>query len=90
MAESTSSSSLVRRILHQSHGGYASRFHVSELDLPPGWRREQRGRKYIVWHDDKGNSYKSSVEVERVLRERGLLLDSEDGTDRNWWRDLGV
>ena len=57
MAESTSSSSLVRRILHQSRRGYASRFRVSELDLPPGWRREQRGRKYTVWHDDKGNFY---------------------------------
>lgn len=68
--------------LHQERVGYASRFRVGEGDLPPGWRRERRGHKYTVWHDDRGNRYKSSVEVERVLRERGLLCDdSEDGTE---------
>jgi len=62
--------------LHQKRGvGYSSRFRVSEIRLLPGWRREQRSPKYTVWFDDKGNRYKSSVEVERALREQGLLTD---------------
>lgn len=67
--------------LHQKRGvGYSSRFRVSD-SLPPGWRREQKSSKYTVWYDDMGRRYKSSVEVERALKERNLLSDaSEDET----------
>ena len=67
--------------LHQKRGiGYSSRFRVSD-NLPPGWRREQKSSKYTVWFDDLGNRYKSSVEVERALKERNLLSEaSEDET----------
>ena len=45
------------------------------------WRREQKSSKYTVWYDDLGNRYKSSVEVERALKERNLLSEaSEDET----------
>lgn len=71
-ASSTSSS--FASTLHAKRGvGYSSRFRVSETRLPSGWRREQKSLKYTVWYDDKGKRYKSSVEVERVLKERGLL-----------------
>ena len=67
--------------LHQKRGiGYSSRFRVSD-NLPPGWQREQKSSKYTVWYDDLGNRYKSSVEVERTLKERNLLSEaSEDET----------
>ena len=58
--------------LHQKRGvGYSSRFRVSD-SLPPGWRREQKSSKYTVWYDDMGRRYKSSVEVERALKERNF------------------
>ena len=56
-------------VLHQKRGiGYSSRFRVSN-NLSPGWRQEQKSSKYIVWFDDLGNGYRSSVEVERALKE---------------------
>ena len=64
------------RALHEKRGiGYSSRFRVSEDRLPSGWRCEQKSPKYTVWYDDKGNRYKSSVEVEHAMREQGLVTD---------------
>ena len=67
--------------LHQKRGvGYSSRFRIPD-SLPPGWRQEQKSLKYTVWYNDMGRRYKSSVEVERALKERNLLSDaSEDET----------
>lgn len=62
--------------LHAKCGvGYSSRFRVSKERLPPGWSHEQKSPKYTVWYDDKGNRYKSSMELERALREEGLLTN---------------
>jgi len=76
-------SSSVACTLHQQRGvGYSSRFRVSEDRLPPGWRRERKSSKYTVWYDDRGIRYKSSIEVERALKERGLLgVTSEEETE---------
>jgi len=54
---------------------YSSRIRVSEDRLPSGWRCEQKSPKYTVWYDNKGNRYKSSVEVEHAIREQGLVAD---------------
>ena len=54
--------------LHELHGlGYSSRFHISESDLPPGWRVEKRSPKFTVWFDEKGNRYESSLDVQHAL-----------------------
>ena len=67
---------------HQTRGvGYSSRFRVTEDALPPGWRQERKGAKYTVWFDEKGNRYKSSSEVERAIRARGLVGVSEEETE---------
>ena len=87
MAESSRSSSDVAASstssdLHQKRGvGYSSRFRVSDDNLPPGWRCERKSAKYTVWFDDRGNRYKSSVEVERALKERGLHHRSQFSDD---------
>ena len=76
MADPNTSSSSSK--LHQKRGvGYSSRFRVSD-DLPARCRREQKSSKYTIWYDDLGNRYKSSVEVERALKERRLLADTSD------------
>ena len=76
MATSSHQSLSVPSTLHTKRGvGYSSRFSVPKERLPPGWRQEQKSPKYTVWYDDKGNRYKSSVELERALREQGLLTD---------------
>ena len=52
------------KALHEKRGvNYASRFCVTEDSLPPGWQQEKKCAKYTVWYDDKGNRYKSRVEV---------------------------
>ena len=61
--------------------GYSSRFVVSKDRLPPGWRQERKGPKYTVWFDNKGNRYKSSTEVERAMRARGLVSEDETETE---------
>ena len=71
----SSSASLIG---HETHGvGYASRFRVSKDNLPPGWRAEKKSSKCTVWFDEKGTYYRSSLDVERALRERELLLPSD-------------
>ena len=76
MATSGRRSLSVPTALHVKRGvGYSSRFRVSKECLPPGSRQERKSPKYTVWYDDKGNCYKSSVELERALREQGLLTD---------------
>ena len=82
MAESSSASarpsSSASLIGHETRGvGYASRFRVSKDNLPPGWRAEKKSSKCTVWFDEKGNYYRSSLDVERALRERELLLPSD-------------
>lgn len=63
--------------LHQKRGlGYGSRFQVTLDNLPPGWRCEKKSSKYTAWYDAQGKRYKSSVDVERALREQGFLHES--------------
>ena len=69
--------------LHEKCGvGYSSRFRIREGDLPPGWRQVQSSPKCTVWYDDKGKRYRTSLAVERAIREQGFLTDvSETETE---------
>ena len=66
--------------LHELHGlGYGARFHVSQNDLPPGWRQEKKSPKFTVWYDEKGNRYKFSLDVLRALWEREQEVNASEG-----------
>ena len=75
------SSSAGERLSRQRGSGSGSRLMVSEVDLPEGWRFERRSKKSCVWFDENGRRYKSSKEVWKALRERGLLPMSETETE---------
>lgn len=67
------------RALNAKRGrGFGSRLLVPCEALPEGWRFEKHSDKYCVWFDENGQRYKSSKEVEAVLRERGILGTGDD------------
>ena len=82
MAESRSSdvsdtgTGLFSSDLHQRCGvDYASQFRVFD-HLPPGWWWERKSPEYSVWYSDREKQYKSSVKVERALKEKNCFQPS--------------
>lgn len=57
--------------------GFGSRLAVAQSSLPANWKCEQKSSKYLVWTDDQGKRYRSSMAVRQALKDKGILTASE-------------
>ena len=68
--------------LNLSRGrGPGSRLAIAQNALPEGWKCEHKSPKYLVWTDDQGKRYRSSMAVKLALKDRGFLTASESESD---------